>query len=249
MWALFRREFVRGFLVEGVTLVAGPALQSVLFAGVFILALGDADVTMGGLDFAAFLIPGLIIFTALERGFEATAFMIVYDKLEGMVTDMLAAPLNAAEITTAYAMMAATAAVATGGVTWLALLPFVQAWPEAPLVMLAFAALGGLMLGLAGLAAGLWADKWDHISGFQTLFVIPAIYMSGVFFSLDRLPDGLRLVAGLNPVYYAIDGFRYGMTGRAGADPGTALIVVVAVDILLWLVCWRLVATGYKLKP
>ena len=98
------------------------------------------------------------------------------------------------------------------------------------------------------LAAGLWADKWDHITAVETFIVVPAIYLSGVFFSLDRVGGSFAAAARYNPVYFVIDGMRYGMTGRAEADPLSGLAVVLAVDAALWLLCWRLVASGYKLK-
>ncbi len=248
LWTLFWRDLLRDLEIWKIT-IAAPALQAVLFALIFQLALGGASLTMAGLDFAAFLVPGLVAFVVLERGFESTAYMIVYDKLEGMITDVLGAPLTAAEMVTGFALMAAVSAVITGLVTWLALLPFLAAAPAAPGVLLLFAFGGGLMMGLIGLIGGLWADKWDHISAVHSFVVIPVVYMSGVFFSLDRLPPDVRAVAQLNPVYYVIDGVRYGISGSAEADPGAGLAVTAVVVAALWLLCWRLLASGYKLKP
>jgi ABC-2 type transport system permease protein len=247
LWTLFLRDFLRGLEIWKIT-VAAPALQSLLFAFIFQLALGGVSVTMGGLDFNAFLVPGLIAYVVLERGFESTAFMMVYDKLEGMITDVVGAPLTPAEMTTGFALMAAVSAVLTGIATWAILLPFLAALPADPVALLFFAFAGGSMLGLVGLAGGLWADKWDHITGVQTFIVIPALYMSGVFFSLDRLPEAFRAVAELNPAWYVIDGMRYGLTGTAVADPWTGCVVLLAVNAALWLLCWRLFATGYKIK-
>ncbi len=248
LWTLFWRDLLRDLEIWKIT-IAAPALQAVLFALIFELALGGASLTMGGLDFAAFLIPGLVAFTVLERGFESTAYMMVYDKLEGMITDVIGAPLTPAEMVAGFGVMAAVSGVITGIATWLALLPFLAAPPAAPGVLLVFAFGGGLMMGLIGLAGGLWADKWDHISAVQSFVVIPVIYMSGVFFSLDRLPPGIRAVAGLNPVYYVIDGVRYGLTGGAEADPRTGFPVMAATIAALWLLCWWLLKSGYKLKP
>ncbi len=246
-WTLYWRDMLRTFNIWGITIVA-PALQAVLFALAFKLVLGEASLTMGGMDFASFLVPGLIAATVLSRAFESTAFFMVYDKLEGIVTDLVAAPLTPAETVTGYALMSASTAVITGATTGLALSPFLDSLPQAPLALVAFAFLGGLMTGLVGLVAGLWADKWDHITAAQTFFVLPAIYLSGVFFSLDRLAGTFATVARINPVYFVIDGMRYGMTGHAEVDPLAGLAVVLAVDAALWLLCWRLIASGYKLK-
>ncbi|MDH5558711.1 MAG: ABC transporter permease [Alphaproteobacteria bacterium] len=247
LWTLFLRDLLRDLDIWKIT-IAAPALQSLLFALIFQLALGGVSVTMGGMDFNAFLVPGLVAYVALERGFESTAFMMVYDKLEGMITDIIGAPLTAAEMATGFALMAAVSAVLTGIATWAILLPFLAALPVNPLAALFFAFSGGAMLGMVGLAGGLWADKWDHITGVQTFIVTPALYMSGVFFSLDRLPDAVRAVAEWNPAWYVIDGMRYGLTGTATADPWTGAAVLLAVNAALWLLCWRLFASGYKIK-
>lgn len=247
LWTLFLRDLMRDLDIWKIT-IAAPALQSLLFAFVFQLALGGASVTMGGLDFGAFLAPGLVAYVVLERGFESTAYMMVYDKLEGMITDVIGAPLTPAEMTVGFALMAAVSAVITGVATWAVLLPFLAALPANPAVAIFFAFAGGSMLGLVGLAGGLWADKWDHITGVQTFIVIPALFMSGVFFSLDRLPEAFRAVAELNPAWYVIDGVRYGLTGTATTDPWTGAAVVLTVNAALWLLCWGLFAAGYKIK-
>lgn len=247
LWTLFLRDLLRDLEIWKIT-IAAPALQSLLFAFIFQLALGGVSVTMGGMDFNAFLVPGLIAYAVLERGFESTGFMMVYDKLEGMIDDVIGAPLTPAEMVTGFALMAAVSAILTGLATWAVLLPFLASLPADPVAALFFAFAGGAMMGLVGLAGGLWADKWDHISGVQTFVVIPALYMSGVFFSLDRLPDTFRAVAEWNPAWYVIDGMRYGLTGTAVADPWTGAAVVLAVNAGLWLLCWRLFACGYKIK-
>ena len=70
LWTLFLRDLLRDLEIWKIT-VAAPALQSLLFAFIFQLALGGASLTMGGLDFNAFLVPGLIAYVVLERGFES----------------------------------------------------------------------------------------------------------------------------------------------------------------------------------
>jgi ABC-2 type transport system permease protein len=248
LWTLFLRDLLRDMEIWKIT-VAAPALQALLFALIFHLALGGASLTMGGLNFNAFLVPGLVAYVVLERGFESTAYMMVYDKLEGMITDVVGAPLTPVEMTVAFTAMAAVSAAITGVATWAVLLPFLATLPASPLAVVFFALAGGAMLGLVGLVGGLWADKWDHISGVQTFIVIPALYMSGVFFSIDRLPGIFRSLAQFNPAWYVIDGMRYGLTGTATGHPLLGCIVVLAVDVALGLLCWRLFATGYKLKP
>lgn len=249
-WTVCRRDLQRN-IQEWSTSFLAPALQSLLFAVVFGFALGGADAAarVGDLDYVAFLAPGLVAYALLERAFETTAFSIVYDKLERMINDVIGAPLTPGEIVAGYALAATGTGMLAGAATFLALLPFLPGPPHSIVATLAFGAAGALMLGLIGLAGGLWAYKWDHISGVETFVVVPIVYMSGVFFPLDRLPGALHVLATYNPLYYVIDGMRWGLIGRAGTDPLGGFAVVVAADAALWALCWVLFRIGYKLKP
>ncbi len=245
--SLYRREIHRGFKIWGITLAA-PALRSVLFAGVFTLVIRGVAQTMGGMPFLAFLLPGLVAAAVLERAFEATAFSLVYDKVEHIINDIVAAPLAPVEIVIAYALASATGALLAGLSVWLVLIPFGLGFPAAPLVTLYFAFGGAMMIALFGQLSGLWAAKWDHLSGVQTFVFMPVVFLSGVFFSLDRLTPTARLVAQFNPVFHVVDGIRYGFTGRADSDPLISALAVLAVDVLLFAAAYRLFARGYKLK-
>ena len=185
----------------------------------------------------------------LEKAFEATAFAVLFDKLEGVIIDILEAPLTAAEVTLAYVLAAVSGALLTGTLVWLALLAFGAPMPAAPFAALFFAAAGAVITGLCGLITGIWAEKWDRLSAVQTFVFIPVLFFSGVFFSLDRLPPlGARL-AQANPLFYVIDGIRYGLTGRAETNIWLGAVIVLSLIAALAAVALRMLSSGYKLKP
>ncbi len=237
----------RYFNIWRITMLA-PAVQMVLFLFAFRVALGDAERAMGGMDFEPFLVPGLIAYAAIQRGFDTTAFMILFDKMERVIEDISMVPLQPGELVFGYAASAASTGLITGVAAWLAILPLGGALPEHPLAVLAFAATGAVMLGLVGVVSGLWADKWEHINAVHIFIVMPALLISGVFFSPDQLPDAFAWVASVNPAHYAIEGFRFAMTGQSATDPRLGIAVVLATAAALWLICWGLFAGGYKLK-
>lgn len=247
-YAFYRRELLRvlKFYPES---VFGPTAMSLLYLAVFHFALGGEGVTMGGLPLAEFVAPGLVIYTICERAFDTSSISILFDKLEGMIADLLMAPLSAAERTLAYAGSAASAGLVIGAVVLAAQSLFVPMAFADPVAILAYAALGALLHGLAGIVVGLWAAKWDHYAAATTFFVMPFGFLSGTFYSMESLPPVGRAVVQLNPVFYAIDGFRYGVTGHAEASLATGAAVLVAVNAALGLVVYRLIRRGYRVKP
>lgn len=248
LWTLVYRDLKR-FWRYGVESIGGPIVSSLLFMAVFVLALGGQGEAGGGLTFVEFVAPGVAMFALMHAGFYNGAAPLVYDKLEGMIQDVLSAPLNALEIAAGYGLSATVNALVTGLVVLGAMLPFVALPLGQPLVALLFAALGAALFGLAGVLIGLWADKWDHYSAAESFLILPLGVLSGAFFPLDGLPALARTLILFNPAFHAIDGVRYGLTGHAAWAPAASLAILLIVDLALAALAWRLFAVGYKIKP
>jgi ABC-2 type transport system permease protein len=95
---------------------------------------------------------------------------------------------------------------------------------------------------------GIWADKFDHMAAVTNFIVTPLSFLSGTFYSIERLPEGFHAFALANPFFYMIDGFRYGFIGQSDGSVATGVILVAAADLALLTATWRMLATGYKLK-
>jgi len=247
LMTFYLREMQRGFKIWKITLAA-PAIRALLFASVFGLAIDRPDTTMAGMPFLEFLVPGLIAVAALERAFESSSFSIVYDKTEGIFADLSMLPLTPGEIVLCYAAATVSGSLMVAAVVWAALLIFAGGLPEAPLTLLFFISAGSLMVGLFSQISGLWSHKWDYIISVQTFIFMPFVFLSGVFFSLGELSDSAREVACFNPVFYVVDGIRFGLTGYGEADLHLAAAVSLGVVVVLWGVAYRLFTIGYRFK-
>ena len=117
-----------------------------------------------------------------------------------------------------------------------------------PAVSLFFALAGGLLHGLLGLIAGVVSVKWDHFAAWLGLVVIPISFLSGAFYPIGNLPAIGQALVSWNPVFYAIDGFRYGFTGSSEGAPLLGAAILLAIDAALFVAVYRLFASGYKLK-
>ena len=126
---------------------------------------------------------------------------------------------------------------------WFAPLSFV-----APVWILAFAVIGGGIMGSLGMIGGIWADKFDQLSGFQNFLIMPLTMLSGVFYSIHSLPAFWQQVSHYNPVFYMIDGFRFGFFGVSDVAPGISLAVVSVSFLAVALLTLALLRSGYKLR-
>ncbi len=246
-WTLFLKE-VRRFLKVYFQTILAPVVTTLLFLAVFALALGRAAANVGGVPFLEFLAPGLIMMAMVQNAFANTSSSIIIAKVQGNIVDMLMPPLSAAEQTLAVALGGVARGVAVGlavGLTMAAIVPLGAAHP---LLIVFHAVMGSLMLSLLGMIGGIWADKFDHMAAVTNFVITPLSFLSGTFYSIDRLPAVGRAIALANPFFYLIDGFRCGFIGRADGDVWVGVAVVAAVDLFLGAVTYRMLATGYKLK-
>jgi len=126
---------------------------------------------------------------------------------------------------------------------WFASLSFAAPW-----WIVIFALLGAAILGTMGMIAGIWADKYDQLATFQNFLIMPATFLSGVFYSIHSLPDFWQTVSHVNPFFYMVDGFRYGFFGQSDMSPWASLTIVILFFIFLAGITIRMLKTGYKLR-
>jgi ABC-2 type transport system permease protein len=247
LWTLFIKEVRRFFKVFTQT-VAAPVVTTLLFLAIFTLALGRSVTFVGGVPFAEFLAPGLVMMAMVQNAFANTSSSIIIAKVQGNIVDVLMPPLSPGELTFGYAAGGVVRGLLVGAVTAVAMVPFVPMHLYAPGYVLFYAVAASLMLSLIGIAGAIWADKFDHIAAVTNFIVTPLAFLSGTFYSVERLPGYWHALAHLNPFFYMIDGFRYGFIGHADGSLTAGIVTMIALNAALWWLCHRMFATGYKLK-
>lgn len=239
---------IRRFFKEAVETLGGPAVSGLLLLAVFSLAAGERQEMAPGLALTPFIAPGIVVFVFGHAAFEHAAVPLLYDKLEGMIGDLLAAPLSPLELLSGYVLSALCSALFVGALMLALAFVFIDLGIHDIWSVLGFGSAGALLFSLLGVLVGLWADKWEHYAMAESFLILPLGFLSGTFFTLASLPDAARALIALNPVVYAVDGFRYGLTGHAEAALLPGAILLVALNLGLWLLLWRLFSVGYKLK-
>ena len=247
LWTLYQKE-VRRFLKVFVQTVAAPMVTSLLFLLVFTLALGRGDMIIGGVPYSEFLAPGLIMMAIAQNAFANTSSSLVVAKVQGNIVDTLMPPLGPAELTAGFALGGVTRGLTVGLSTLLAMWLFVPLTIAHPGYVLFHALAAALLLSLLGIIGGIWADKFDHIAAVTNFVIVPLTFLSGTFYSTERLPGIWYDLAHVNPFFFMIDGFRYGFIGHADAAPAIGIAVMTGCNLALLAVSYAMLKSGYKLK-
>jgi len=245
--SLYRRDLWR-LQKDYLDSLLGPAVANLIFMLILKVAAGGSGASAGGLPLADFVAPGLIMFAAGERAFSAACVFVLFDKLEGMIADVIMAPLTTGERLAGLAGAAVTSGIVSAAAAAAVLWPFADILPSHPAALLYFLLAGNLMLGLAGIIAGMWARKWEHYAALLAYFLIPFSYLSGIFYAIGSLPEILRMLIAANPLFYVIDGMRYGIAGVADTAVWPGAILVLALDIALGGTAYGLLRWGWRIK-
>lgn len=245
---LATREIQRFLNVWSQTLMA-PLMNAGLFLIIFTIAVGNRRGDVMGVDFMTFLAPGIMMMTVIQQSFANSSSSMTSAKVQGFITDTLMPPLSATELLIGYLAGAIARGVIIGGVIGLGIWVSLGITPQHPFWVIAFLISGGAIMGGMGLIAGIIANKFEQLSAISNFLVTPLAFLSGTFYSIDALPAGLRALSHANPVFYMIDGLRYGMIGTSDSSAwlGLAVCLLAAVPVLG--LCWYWLRIGYRLKP
>lgn len=245
---LIGREIMRFMAVWQQTIFA-PLVTAGLFMVVFSLALGQHRAEVMGLPWLAFLGPGILMMTVIQNAFANSSSSIISAKMQGNIVDTLMAPLSPAEILAGYLCGSlARALLVAGAIATGMALAFGQGMAH-PGWVLAFVALGALLMGALGMLAAIIAQKFDQMAVITNFVVTPLSFLSGTFYSIESLPQPFRAISHWNPIFFLIDGARYGFTGVSDAPPLRGLAVCAVVTALVAGVAWRWLRSGYRMKP
>lgn len=239
---------IRRFTSVWTQTIAAPLVTAVLFLAIFSLAIGPSRGPVMGRPFTEFLAPGILMMQVILNAFANTSSSIMISKVQGNIVDTLMPPLSPGELVTGYVAGGVARGVLVATVVGLAVFPALGIGLAHPLWALVFVVLGSAMLSVIGIVAAILATKFDHMAAITNFVVTPLSFLSGTFYSIATLPGPMQTASHLNPVFYLIDGLRFGVLGVSDSSPWLGLVVAGGATAVLWGLCWRWFATGYRLK-
>ena len=246
-WTLYQKEVLRFLLVWAQTLFS-PLISSLLFLLVLSLAIGNERGDVLGVSFISFLAPGLISMQVIQQSFSHSSSSFMIGKIQGNIVDLLYAPLSAAEVTIAVSLASVTRAVMIAIISIITFMLIIEIQITNYLTLIAFTFLSSFILGNVGIIAGLWSEKFDNMATVTNFVIIPLSFLSGTFYSIERLPGLLKTISEFNPFFYMIDGFRYSFIGQADGSITVGLVYLTILSFVSWFITYLLYKNGYKIK-
>jgi len=246
-YTLFYKEWLRFWKVSVQTILA-PVLTALLFLVVFAHSLRSHVEIFPGVDYVAFLVPGLAMMSVLQNAFANSSSSLIQSKMTGNIIFVLLPPFSHREFFAAYLLASVARGLVVGAGVFAATVWFVDLRFGHPLWAIVFAVAGRGVMGALGIVAGIHSEKVDGLAAFQNFIILPLTFLSGVFYSIHSLPPFWRKLSLANPIFYMVDGFRYGFFGQSDLSPWLSLAVVGASFVALSFFTLWLLRTGYKLR-
>lgn len=247
IWAIYIHEMNRAWrtLMQS---IASPILTTSLYFIVFGAAIGSRMGAIDGVDYSAFIVPGLLMLAILGESISNAAFGIYFPKFTGTIYEVLSAPVSAIEIVIGYVGAAASKSLILGTLILLTARIFVDYEVMYPFWMISFLVLTAVTFSLFGFIIGLWANDFQQLQIVPMMIITPLTFLGGAFYSINMLPPFWQKVALFNPVVYLISGFRWSFYGVADVDVGISLAAIIGFMLVCLGIVWWIFRTGYRLK-
>ncbi|HUR43987.1 MAG TPA: ABC transporter permease [Aestuariivirga sp.] len=228
--------------------IISPVISTSLYFVVFGAAIGSRIQEIDGIDYGAFIVPGLIMLSLLTQSIANASFGIYFPKFIGTIFELLSAPVSYFEIVVAYVGAAATKSIILGLIILATAALFVPLHILHPFWMLGFLVLTSVTFSLFGFIIGIWADGFEKLQLIPLLIITPLTFLGGSFYSINMLPPFWQTVSLFNPVVYLVSGFRWSFYGHSDVGIGLSLLAIAGfLAACLAIVGW-IFTTGYRLK-
>ena len=249
-YTMLRKDVVRMFRIWVQTFLPS-VVTSVLYFLVFGSVLGSQIGDMQGVDYMTFVVPGLVMLAIVTTSYANTSFTFFASRFFARnIDEILVSPTPPWLLIAGFIGGGVVRGVITGSIVLLVALFFTKlSLPIASLfIILSFAILTSLVFALAGLVNGIYAKSIDGINIVPTFVLTPLVYLGGIFYSIERLPEWWQALTYANPLFYLVNGFRYGFLGITDVPLSISLAVLFVMIGVLIGINWYLIKTGLGLK-
>lgn len=247
IFAIYKFEMARTFrtLMQS---ILSPVMSTALYFIVFGSAIGSRMSNIDGVQYAAFIVPGLTMLSILTESISNASFGIYMPRFAGTIYEVLSAPISAVEIVCGYVGAAASKSILLGVIILATARIFVPYEMAHPVWVVVFLVLMSLTFSLFGFIIGVWADGFEKLQLVPMLIVTPLTFLGGSFYSLKMLPPLWQNLTLFNPVVYLISGFRWAFYDVADVRIEVSLgmtlgFLAVCIGAIHWIF-----KTGYRLK-
>jgi ABC-2 type transport system permease protein len=238
------RRFVR---VWTQTLLA-PLLTSALYILVFGYGLGSRIREAAGVPYLEFILPGLVLMSVITAAYGNTSTSLFDAKRDRYIDDVLISPMTPLQMALAYVLGGVVRGLLVGAGTFALAMPLAGLPAKHPLLLMVTALAASVIFASGGVVAGVLATRIDHIFFLTNLVIQPLAFLGGIFYSVEMLPDPLRVATYFNPIFYAVDAFRFAALGVSDVPPYPALAALMIFAVLAFLGTTEMLRHGHNLR-
>ncbi len=225
-----------------------PAITIALYFVIFGNLVGRRIGEMGGFQYMDFIMPGLIMMSVIQNSYSNVVSSFFSQKFQKTVEEVLVAPVPNYVILSGVIVGGMARELAVGAIVTMLALFFSDLRIEHPLITVAVVLLTSAVFSLAGFINAVFANSFDDISIIPTFVLTPLIYLGGVFYSVQLLPTFWQVVSGLNPIFYMVNTFRYGILGSSDVDVYWAFLILGVFIVGLYSSCIWLLRNGKGIR-
>jgi ABC-2 type transport system permease protein len=245
--AIYKFEMARAWRTVAQSIIS-PVISTSLYFIVFGAAIGARISQIDGVNYGAFIVPGLVMLSLLTQSVMNASFGIYFPKFTGTIFEILSAPVSYVEIVLGYVGAAASKSIILGTIILLTSGLFVPVHIAHPFWMLAFLLLTAVSFSLLGFILGIWADGFEKLQIVPLLIITPLTFLGGSFYSINMLPPFWQRVSLANPVVYLVSGFRWSFYEISDVSVGVSLAMTALFLAVCLTIVWWIFKTGYRLK-
>jgi ABC-2 type transport system permease protein len=247
LYFLIKHEVMR-FSKVAIQTVFAPLISTSLYFIIFSYSFRGREVAHYDVPYINFIVPGLLLMSLLQNAFANSSSSLIIAKYQGNIVDFLLAPLSHWQLTIGFMVGGIVRGVLVGLVIYVVSIFFYGGQVAHPFAALTVAFLISATFSLLGVLAGLWAEKFDHVSIFSHFFITPLTFLSGIFYSVKNLPSPYGEISLFNPVFYMIDLMRFTFLGQSDIPPLFSTAIIAVTLVFLFLLVAHLFQIGYKIK-
>ncbi|MBL1229004.1 ABC transporter permease [Enterococcus sp. BWB1-3] len=225
-----------------------PVITTSLYFVIFGKMIGGRIGEMGGFSYMEFIVPGLIMMSAITSSYSNVSSSFFSQKFQKNIEELLIAPVPTHVIIWGFVIGGMGRSILVGTLVTIISLLFVPLHVYSWFIVIITLLMTAILFSLAGLLNGIFAKSFDDVSIVPTFVLQPLTYLGGVFYAISMLPSFWQAVSRINPIVYMISGFRFGFLGTTDVPIAVSVIILVLFILVLYIVCWRLIEKGRGLR-
>ena len=248
LFTLVVREQRRFTSIWTQTLLA-PIVTSALFITVFSFVFSDRNAELlSNYDYSLFIAPGILMMVTIQNSFANTSTSILVSKVNGNVVDTLMPSLSSLELSLGFMIGGTLRGLFVASGVLVVIFPLLSLFPENLFILYFYIIMGSITFSLLGILVGIFCKKFDQMSAVNNFIIAPLSFLSGTFYSVSKLPAPFDVISTFNPVFWLMDGVRFGALGKAESNIFFGCLGILMFNLILFSIVWKWFSVGYFLK-